>query len=188
MFSIHVCKAWKLVHGLDQGTKTLTRGFRDGEPGCFILLRDSAGSRQPVFLSCPALTECEGLSRKQQDGGSYHRLLHGRKRDPKSKDRAWTGAAWRAASASIVRDLRAAEFAGRLEQFGLPKGKFVAHELGGTVRRAARIRNVCGEIFAKRNLTFILEQYHALEYAAAAVRILTPDKDRGRGGKVSRIS
>ena len=51
---------------------------------------------------------------------------------------------------------------------------------------AAWIRNVCEEVFAGTGTTFILDQFHALEYAAAAVRALAPDK-AGRKARMERI-
>ena len=36
-------------------------------------------------------------------------------------------------------------------------------------------RNVCGELLAGQKVTFILDFWHAVEYAAAALRALCPD-------------
>ena len=51
---------------------------------------------------------------------------------------------------------------------------------------AAWIRNVCEEIFAGRKVTCVLNQFHALEYAAAAARTLAPDKNE-RKARMERI-
>ncbi len=62
------------------------------------------------------------------------------------------------------------------------------------------IRSACGEIFGGRKVTFVLDMFHALEYAADAVRAILPagaERDRrfaevradtgaGRAGKVVR--
>ena len=63
---------------------------------------------------------------------------------------------------------RSSEFAGRLERFGLREGLFEAEELVVPSDGAAWIRNVCEEAFAGMRTTFILDQFHALDCAAAA--------------------
>ena len=50
---------------------------------------------------------------------------------------------------------------------------------------AAWIRNVCEEDFAGTGTTFILDQFHALD-CAAAVRAIAPDK-AGRKARMERI-
>ena len=51
---------------------------------------------------------------------------------------------------------------------------------------AAWIRNVCEEIFPGPNAACVLDQFHALEYAAAAVQALAPDK-AGRKARMEEI-
>ena len=50
---------------------------------------------------------------------------------------------------------------------------------------AAWIRNVCEEIFPGRKVNCVLDQFHALEYAAA-VQALAPDKGE-RQARMERI-
>ncbi len=48
------------------------------------------------------------------------------------------------------------------------------------------IRNVCEEVLAGTGTTFILDLFHALDCAAAAVRALVPDRD-GRKARMESI-
>ncbi len=41
---------------------------------------------------------------------------------------------------------------------------------------ASWIRSVCGELLSGQKVTFILDLWHAVEYASAALRVLCPDK------------
>ena len=70
---------------------------------------------------------------------------------------------------------RASEFVAHLEQFGCRNGVFAAEEVVVLSDRARWIRTVCEVILPGRKTTFILDLYHALEYAAAAVK---PHRDR----------
>ena len=63
---------------------------------------------------------------------------------------------------------------------------FEAEELAVLSDGAAWIRNAAEEIFAGQKPTFILDRFHALEQAAAAVRAPAPDKD-GRKEWMARI-
>ena len=53
---------------------------------------------------------------------------------------------------------------------------FAAERLAVLSDGAAWNRNGCEEIFAGQKMTFILDQCHALGYAAAEVRTLNPNK------------
>ena len=81
---------------------------------------------------------------------------------------------------------RTSEFASRLERFGLRNGVFEAKELAVLSDGAAWIRNVCEEILPGRRAACVLDQFHALEYAAAAVQALALDKG-GRKARMERI-
>ena len=70
---------------------------------------------------------------------------------------------------------RVSEFAARLEQFLHRNGVFAAEEVVVLSDGAPWIRTVCAEILPGRKTTFILDLYHALEYAAAALK---PHRDR----------
>ena len=80
---------------------------------------------------------------------------------------------------------RTSEFAARLEQAGRRNGAFAAKELAVLSDGAAWIRNVCEEIFPGRRAAYVLDQFHALEYAAAAVQALAPDKGGRRAWRGS---
>ena len=99
------------------------------------------------------------------------------------KDKGSGAAGVRIDSAKAVDGVsRTSEFAGRLERFGLRNGVFEAKELAVLSDGAAWIRNVCEEIFPGRRAACVLDQFHALEYAAA-VHALAPDK----GGRKARM-
>ena len=73
---------------------------------------------------------------------------------------------------------RASEFAARLEQFSHRNGVFAAEEVVVLSDGAPWIRTVCEEILPAGKTTFILDLYHALEYASAAVQAAAPDEGR----------
>ena len=138
--------------------------------------------------------EVEGVPGKQEDGAAKTREAKAivrytaESRNPKTgeprKDRGSGAVSVRIDSAQSAGGAgRASEFAGRLERFGLREGLFEAEELVVLSDGAAWIRNVCEEAFAGMKTTFILDQFHALEYAAAAVRALAA----GRGERKARM-
>ena len=81
---------------------------------------------------------------------------------------------------------RASEFAARLEQFSHRNGVFAAEEVVVLSDGAPWIRTVSEEILPAGKTTFILDLYHALKYAAAAVQDVTPDEGR-RAAWMERI-
>ena len=126
-----------------------------------------------------APSEVEGVAGKQADGTAKTReaktiVFFAASRDPKTgeprRDKGSGAAGVRIDSA------RAEGGAGRTSEFA-------AKELAVLSDGAAWIRNVCEEIFPGRNAAYVLDQFHALEYAAAAVQALTPDE----GGRKARM-
>ena len=71
---------------------------------------------------------------------------------------------------------RASEFAARLKQFLRRNGLFKAKELVVLSDGAPWIRAVCEEILPGRKVTFVLDLYHTLEHAFAAVKAAAPDE------------
>ena len=155
--------------------------------------------------------ETEGVAGRQADGTSKSRgaklaVIHSAGgRDPE------TGAAPRdrgsesfsclidsAAAASGGREPPA--FAARLARGARRRGLHDAAEPVVVSDGAEWIRSTCDEIFGGRKVTFVLDMFHALEYAADAVRSIHPagaERDRrfaevradtgaGRAGKVVR--
>ena len=107
--------------------------------------------------------------------------------DPKTgeprKDRNSGAAGVRIDSAQAVNGAgRASEFAARLEQFVHRNGVFAAEEVVVLSDGAPWIRTVCEEILPGRKTTFVLDLYHACEYASDAVQAAAPDKASGRRG------
>ena len=124
-------------------------------------------------------SEVEGVAGKQADGtaktceAKVIVRCRADSRDPVTgaprKDKGSGAAGVRIDSAKAVDGAgRTSEFAGRLEWFGLRNGAFEAKELAALSDGAAWIRNVCEEIFPGRRAACVLDQFHALEYAAAS--------------------
>ena len=128
-----------------------------------------------------------GCRRPASEG---HRPCTAESRNPKTgeprKGRGSGAVGVRIDSAQSAGGTVASEFAGRLEQFGLREGLFKAGELVVLSDGAAWIRNVCEEVFAGLKTTFILDQFHALDCAAAAVRAIAPDRSK-RKARMERI-
>ena len=78
---------------------------------------------------------------------------------------------------------QASELAVCLERARLRNGAFAAKDLAVLSDGTAWIRNVCEEVFTGRKAACAPDQFHALEYAAAAVQDLVPDKASGRRGR-----
>ena len=128
-----------------------------------------------------AAREVEGVAGKQADGTAKTReakavtSFTADGRDPKTgeprKDKDSGAASVRIDSA------RAADGAG-LRQFGLRNGLVAARELAVLSDGAPWIRNSCEEAFPGQETTFILDLFHALEYADAAVKAAQPDTSK----------
>ena len=125
-----------------------------------------------------AAREVEGVAGKQADGTAKTReakavvCREADSLDPKA-------VSVRIDSAQAVNGVsRTSEFAARLEQFLHRNGVFAAEEVAVLSDGAPWIRTVCEEILPGRKTTFILDLYHALEYASDAVQAVTPDKGK----------
>ena len=136
-----------------------------------------------------AACEVEGVAGKQADGTAKTREAKAvvcravDTLDPKTgeprKDRNSGAVNVRIDSARSVNGAgRTSEFAARLEQFLHRNGVFAAEEVAVLSDGAPWIRTVCEEILPGRKTTFILDLYHALEYASDAVQAVTPDKGK----------
>ena len=136
-----------------------------------------------------AAREVEGVAGKQADGTAKTREAKAvvcsaaDGRDPKTgeprKDKDSGAAGVRIDSARAADDPGwSSEFGARLRQFGLRNGLFAARELAVLSDGAPWIRNSCEEAFPGQETTFILDLFHALEYADAAVKAVQPDKSK----------
>ena len=141
--------------------------------------------------------EVEGAAGKQADGTAKTceakavSCFTADSRDPKTgeprKDRGSGAAGVRIDSAQSAGGAgRASDFGARLEQFGHRNALFEAEELVVLSDGAPWIRTVCEEILAGREMTFILDLFHALEQAAAAVQAAAPD-ERERKACMDRV-
>ncbi len=139
--------------------------------------------------------ETEGVRGRQADGTSKSReaklavIYTAGGRDPE------TGAALKdrgSESVSCLIDSAAAPsggrepsaFAARLDREARRRGLHDADELVVVSDGAEWIRSACDEIFGGRKVTFVLDMFHALEYAADAVRAILPagaERDRRFG-------
>ena len=136
-----------------------------------------------------AAREVEGVAGKQADGTAKTReakavtSFTADGRDPKTgeprKDKDSGAASVRIDSARAADGAGwSSEFGVRLRQFGLRNGLFAARELVVLSDGAPWIRNSCEEAFPGQETTFILDLFHALEYADAAVKAAQPDKSK----------
>ncbi len=144
-----------------------------------------------------AAREVERVAGKQADGTAKTReakavvCREADSLDPTTgeprKDRNSGAAGVRIDSAQAVNGAgRASEFAARLEQFVHRNGVFAAEEVVVLSDGAPWIGTVCEEILPGRKTTFVLDLYHALEYAVAAVQDAAPDEGK-RAAWMERI-
>ena len=132
--------------------------------------------------------EVEGVAGKQEDGSSKSReaklavMYTAEGRDPKTgaalKDRGsetFSCLIDSAAAASGGRE--PSDFAARLDREALRRGLHDAGELVVISDGAEWIPNTCEEIFGGGKVTFVLDEFHCLEYAAAAVKAILPDRE-----------
>lgn len=131
--------------------------------------------------------EAEGVRGKGEDGVAKTReakvfVVHSaEERHPETgepeKDagsETWSGLIDSAAAAGGVS--RNSDFAARLEREAARTGLRKAEELVVISDGASWILNVCQELFAGQNVTFILDFWHATEYLSDALKALCPDK------------
>ena len=131
--------------------------------------------------------DVEGIAGKQEDGSAKTReaklavIYTAEGRDPE------TGAALKdkgSETSSCLIDSAAAapgsrdpsDFAMRLDREALRRGLHGVEELVVISDGAEWIRNTCEELFGGGKVTFVLDIFHALEYASDAVKAMFPDK------------
>ena len=193
------------VARLGEEMQAFERADAEASPPAKRVLLGIDGTGVPM-----AAREVEGVAGKQADGAaktSEAKAVVCREADsldPKTgeprKDRKSGAAGVRIDSARSVNGVsRVSEFAARLEQFLHRNGVFAAEEVAVLSDGAAWIRTVCEEILPGRKTTFVLDLYHALEYASAAVQAAAPDEDERKAwmgwirkqldaGRVDRVS
>lgn len=131
-------------------------------------------------------SEVEGVKGKQDDGSSrtaeakvavvYTAVGQDRKTGEPRKDRGSETVSVAIDSAAAVGGLSSrSDFAARLERLVHRTGLRDAGEVVVLSDAAPWIRNVCGELLAGQRVTFVLDLWHALDYAGAALRALVPD-------------
>ena len=131
--------------------------------------------------------DVQGIAGKQEDGSAKTReaklavIYTAEGRDPE------TGAALKdkgSETSSCLIDSAAAapgsrdpsDFAMRLDREALRRGLHGAEDLVIISDGAEWIRNTCEELFGGGKVTFVLDIFHALEYAGDAVKAIFPDK------------
>ena len=136
-------------------------------------------------------SEVEGVKGKQDDGTAKTReakiavAYTARGVDPKTgepvKDPGSEVCSGLIDSAASVGGIsRGSDFAARLEREIVRLGLREAEEVVVISDAAAWIRNVCRELLPGWRTTFILDAFHALEYAGSALRALVPDREERR--------
>ena len=131
-------------------------------------------------------SEVEGVKGKQSDGSSrtaeakvavvYTAMGRDRKTGEPRKDRGSETVSAAIDSAAAVGGLSSrSDFAARLGRLVHRMGLRDAGEIVVLSDGAPWIRNVCGELLAGQRVTFVLDLWHALDYAGAALRALVPD-------------
>ncbi len=130
--------------------------------------------------------ETEGVAGKQEDGSAKTReaklavMYTAEGRDPETgaalKDRgseSFSCLIDSAAAASGSRD--PSDFAMRLGREARRRGLHDAGEVIVISDGAEWIRNTCDEVLGGGKVTFVLDQFHALEYASDAVKAILPE-------------
>lgn len=131
--------------------------------------------------------DVEGVAGKQDDGSSRTReaklavIYTAEERDPETgatlKDRGSETFSCLIDSAAAPSGSKApSAFAERLDREALRRGLHDAGEVVVISDGAEWIRTTCDEIFGGRKATFVLDMFHALEYASDAVKAIFPDK------------
>ena len=180
---VAVSKATLQRHGTRIGQEMQAFEREDVEaeaPAAERVLLEIDGTGVPM-----AAREVEGVAGKQADGTAKTReakvitRFTADGRDPKTgeprKDKN-SGAVSACIDSAAAAGVGTSEFGNRLRQFGLRNGLFDAKLVAVVSDGAQWIRASCEEILAGRTLIFILDLFHALTCASAAVQHLTADK------------
>jgi len=158
----------------------------EGRPGAERVYVEADGTGVPVRRS-----ETEGIRGRQEDGSARTREAkvivtftaegtHPETGEP-TKDRDSDVVSALIDSAAAVGGVsRASGFAGRLDRQLCRDGVYGAGEVVLISDGAAWITNVADELLAGMRKTYILDVFHALEYASAAVRALVGCDDAHR--------
>ena len=128
----------------------------------------------------------EGIAGKQEDGSAKTReakvavVYTAEERDPETgaalKDRGSETSSCLIDSAAAAPGSREpSAFAMRLDREARRRGLHDAGELVVISDGADWIRNTCEELFGGRKVTFVLDFFHALEYAGNAVKAMFPE-------------
>ncbi|MCY3874406.1 MAG: hypothetical protein OXF88_08945 [Rhodobacteraceae bacterium] len=131
-------------------------------------------------------SEVAGVKGKQEDGSAKTReakvlsiytaeRVHPKSGEPEKDPGSATHSGLIDSAAAVGGVSRGSAFAGRLEREIVRQGLREADEVVVISDVASWVRNVCGELLAGRMVTFILDLWHAVEYASAALRVLCPD-------------
>ena len=131
-------------------------------------------------------SEVAGGKGKQEDGSAKTReakvlsiyaaeRVHPKSGEPEKDPGSETHSGLIDSAAAVGGVSRGSAFAGRLDSEIVRQGLREADEVVVIFDAASWIRNVCGELLAGRMVTFILDLWHAVEYASAALRVLCPD-------------
>ena len=150
----------------------------EGKPGAERVYVEADGTGVPVRRS-----ETEGVKGKQEDGSARTREAkvivtftaegtHPKTGEPTKDEDSDAVSALIDSAAAVGGVSRASEFAGRLDRQLCRDGVCKAREVVLISDGAAWITNVADELLAGMKKTYILDVFHALEYASAALKAL----------------
>ena len=150
----------------------------EGTPGAERVYVEADGTGVPMRRS-----ETEGAKGKQEDGSARTREAkvivtftaegtHPKTGEPTKDEDSDAVSALIDSAAAVGGVSRASEFAGRLDRQLCRDGACKAREVVPVSDGAAWITNVADELLAGMRKTYILDVFHALEYASAALRAL----------------
>jgi len=150
----------------------------EGKPGAERVYIEVDGTGVPMRQS-----ETEGIAGRQEDGSARTREAkvivtftaegrHPKTGEPMKDEDSDAVSALIDSAAAVGGISRTSEFAGRLDRHLCREGVHEAGEVVLISDGAAWIANVADELLAGMRKTFILDVFHALEYASAAVKAL----------------
>ena len=188
----------------EQAQRFEREAVEEGKPGAERVYVEADGTGVPVRQS-----EMEGVKGRQEDGSARTREAkviatftaedtHPKTGEPMKDGGSGSVSALIDSAAAVGGVSRASEFAGRLDRQLRREGVYDAQEVILISDGAAWITNVADEPVAGMRKTYILDMFHALEYASAALRALASGDDAHRArlaevrdqlldGKVGRV-
>lgn len=158
----------------------------EGKPGAERVYIEADGTGVPMRRS-----ETEGVKGKQEDGSARTREAkvivtftaegtHPKTGEPTKDEDSDAVSALIDSAAAVGGVSRASDFAGRLDRQLCRDGVYKAREVVLISDGAAWITNVADELLVGMKKTYILDVFHSLQYASAALKALVRDDGEHR--------